>query len=204
MIRVAIIAVLIFSACDSAHYRVNPDRCPVPDNLQKNARLEIASDEIDKFMKRTEVEGLRAKDLQKGDLEIRVWTGFNSKVLRGIILQNNGNGSSASLIENLRNIESNSPEFRRLKDPKSGWEHLWENLFRLAICELPDSEDVGLKMDFVHPTVVFIEIRNGDLYRSYSSFGFNEETMSKNSQVRHVYEIIQHLSTEFAVSFFDR
>jgi len=147
--------------------------------------------EILERLEGTKITNLRDLELPSNSKEIRIWAGFDTFPLRGLILKQNNEEWMALFLPPLdsSNALENS---RTLMPPKNGWGSLWEKLNRLEIMTLPDPMDIGE----IDGRGVVIEIKNGNSYRTYKYSGVNKETGDKYKKVL---EICNTLSSEFDI-----
>lgn len=140
----------------------------------------------------TEIERLTDRTGSSGEIEVRVWAGFSTLPLRGLLFSKRGNNSSATYIRP-RPDDSRSPCVRRLAEPKSGWPDFWKSLETRGIASLEDSDEQA-KIDESRSLVV--EINDRGEYRNYHYPGV---FMEKGGNYATLAEFLRFLINEFGV-----
>lgn len=163
---------------------------PTQNQYQKSWE-KIYFGEIIERIKGTDVKNLKDLVLPPNSKEIRIWAGFDTSPLRGIIIQQNNRVWSASYVPPLDSSNS-SRNSQKLSLPKSGWEFLWKELQNLGIMTLPDPMDIAQ----IDERSVVIEVKTSDLYRTYKYSGVNN---SKETNYKKVLEICNFLTNQFGV-----
>lgn len=146
---------------------------------------------INERMEGTEITSLRDLELPPDSKEIRIWAGFDTSPLRGLILKQNNQESSALFFPPLENSGiSQNP--RILSPPKNGWESLWDKLEKLEISTLSDPSDIAE----IDGGSVIIEIKTSNSYKNYKYSGIEK---NKTNNYKKILEICETLSREFDV-----
>lgn len=148
--------------------------------------------EINERLAKTEITDLKNSELTDDSKEIRIWVGFSTNPLRGLVLKQHNEESSALFVPPLYfNSGSPRPPYLLLA-PKSGWIILWEKLEKLEIMTLPDPIDTA---DIDGGSVV-IEVKTSNSYRTYK---YSSVTVRDNRDHKKVLEICNTLTDEFGV-----
>jgi hypothetical protein len=135
-------------------------------------------------------------EVPSASMEIRIWAGFDTTPLRGLILRRIGDQWSAIYVPpSIGSLKSRKQPIV-MSPPKSGWDSLWEKLNRQDILTLPDAIDVGA--DNVYPDAlgVVVETRSKGSYRAYNYNGFNT---SERVEAKKIGEICKVVSEEFKI-----
>lgn len=147
----------------------------------------------------TDVKNLINVEIPPSSMEIRIWVGYDTTPLRGIILKQDNKKWSALYLQPLKNLSAFPREPKILQSPKSGWENLWEKLEDLNILTLPDTRDIGIDNYTLDNTSVVVEIKTSNSYRIYSYFRLNE---IKRDEPQKLLEICSILASEFDVELY--
>ena len=181
-IAALIIVVLASSQCG---YRQCPDEPPPRVKRASSVRHEpkpwerIFFEEINERLAGSGLNDLKDVGLSGDSMEVRVWVGFDTSPLRGMILRRENGDWYASY---LRWSEASSDLGRaeiRLPPPKKGWENLWTQLNAYGFLELPDHTEIEMKPIGLDTTCVVVEIATRDNYRTYLLFGLKDPDGSK-------------------------
>jgi hypothetical protein len=161
-------------------------------------------------LKAAELPELRSVSLPEGDVEIRVWVGFDLSETRVLILRQIGGNWTASYLIGLErdgfgSLKDDSVTTTEipLEDPKMGWQSLWKRLDELDFLYLPDAEEIGMEHIYIHSTIVVVEMLQGDWFRTYYLFGLPVEKEQHHKAVRNMREICLLLSEQFDVLVYD-
>jgi hypothetical protein len=116
-------------------------------------------------LEKINLQSLKNKDIAEEDIEIRLWIGFGespSSDAEGLILEKKeGNWTALYLPKDTKGkmaVQS--------KEPKSGWDVLWNNLNAhnfLTIADITESKG----SIFTDATLIVIEIKDSKNYRNY-------------------------------------
>lgn len=166
-------------------------------------------EEIKELSKEYGVINLQNDRLQVNKTEIRIWrlATFNEKNIIFQLSENNGKWS-ANLIEKTisekQRARKNHPgklTLRKLEEPKSGWDNLYQKLVDEEILSLPDGDAVGNE---VCPDcwVFIVETKVDGKYRIYDYHA--PESDKENRESQQVVKIINLVSEEFGLNVFDR
>ena len=191
-------------------------------NLQaRDAEIEKANwkeraKESEKYLKETSVirskefdlSDLQSLDLQKDDLEIRVikFASFNERNINFQLTKIDGKWF-ANLIEKIIDKKDlaikNPPEKvlqRKLNEPKSGWENLYQKLVSEEILTLPNGAEVGNE-PCPDCEVFIVESKVKDNYRVYNYH--SPEDFKDVREAQQLVKIINIISEEFGLNVFN-
>ncbi|MBC7899342.1 MAG: hypothetical protein H7070_04760 [Saprospiraceae bacterium] len=155
--------------------------------------------EIDGRIEGSDIGPLREKKLLPGEKEVRIWVGFDLYPLNGIILRQNEGKWTGSYVLPVK-LSSSSKPITALREPKSGWNALWQRLEELDFYTLPDSEDIGATNAGTDAKGAVIEIKTKESYRTYMYGGLRTP---EADETKKVVEICRTLSREFGVDLFE-
>lgn len=200
-----IIVVLANSQCG---YRQCPDVPPTRVKRASSIRHDpkpwerIFFEEINERLAGSDLIDLKDVGLSGDSMEIRIWVGFDTSPLRGMILRRENSDWYASY---LRWSEASSDLGRAeipLPPPKKGWEDLWRQLNAFSFLELPDHTEIGMEPKGFDTTCVVVEIATQDSYRTYLLFGLKSPDGSKPHPTQSMYMISKLLAHEFGMQMF--
>jgi hypothetical protein len=77
-----------------------------------------------------------------------------------------------------------------LKNPKSGWEALWQKLVEAGILTLPDSSELEYKNDVTDGKSYVVETNVENVYRTYEYGNPNYEELKEAKQIIKIGQII--------------
>jgi hypothetical protein len=191
-----IILTLFLTSCSASAVQENPNFVVAQNNgisnvMQNKASSTIAQENnkfqaiipkatwekiffegINERVKSSKLKSLRSKALPKGDLEIRIWSGFGISLLEGFVLKRSAGEWSAIDLDWEVTEKSNGKRDikqvdKKLDVPKSGWEAAWQKLVDAGILTLPDPEDSNCRGDTVDGMSYVVEYNFNNTYRTY-------------------------------------
>jgi hypothetical protein len=119
---------------------------------------------INNKLKITSLLSLNNKEIREGDIEVRLWVGFDkpeAKDLKGIILEKKA-GEWAGMY-----LPAGDEKMGvQLQKPKSGWKMLWTELNKNDFLVLPDISQSKNNL-FEDATCLVVEIKESNQYRNY-------------------------------------
>jgi len=166
---------------------------------QEKRWVRIFFREINERIEGSGISPLREKELLPSEKEVRIWVGFDLYPLNGIILRENEGKRTASYVLPVK-LSSSSKPIAVLREPKSGWNAVWQRLEELGIYTLPDSEDIGATNGYPDAKGAVIEIKTGESYRTYLYGGLKTP---EAEETKKVVEICRILSREFGIDLFE-
>lgn len=128
--------------------------------------VEGGRDSINQVTKLAGLTELRKISLKKGDIEIRVWRGFSTLPLEGVVLKRTDNQWSARYIAESYD-DFGKVEMKELNAPKSGWESFWKQIVDKEILTLPDSSEINCGDGGIDAISNVVEINQKRTYRTY-------------------------------------
>lgn len=161
-------------------------------NQDKQSWEQLYFKEITAKINEVGVVDLKNLELVGDSKEIRVWVGFSTDPLRGLILKQQNEASSSLFAPPLYHNSSSPRPFYSLASPKSGWSQLWKKLEKLEIMTLPDLNDTA----DVDGGSVVIEIKTSNSYRTYR---YSSVTVRNSEHHKRVLKICNTLTDEFGV-----
>lgn len=126
---------------------------------------------IDELAGRFGFKPLRSMEIQPGDLEVRIWSGFGLTGYGGSIIKRVGNKWSAVSMydpQQTRKINGRYVEPSLKKRPDTiDWPAIWERLEQAGIAEIRDDSEIshcGVVLDGI---AYVVEIAKANYYRTY-------------------------------------
>jgi len=110
---------------------------------------------------------LRATQLHKGDIEVRIWWGFGLSPLEGVTLRRTSGQGSGIHVKADNYYEPTKTERRQLSNPKSGWETMWSRLVNEGLLLLPDASEINCNVGGHDGIATVVEINADNTYRTY-------------------------------------
>ncbi len=150
---------------------------------------------------------LANKNLDKGDLEVRVWrfAAFGDKNLIFILKRTNENWSANLLQKTIakKDIAKNNPpekySTKQFKEPKSGWKNLWQKLTDAEILTLPTGSEVGNEPS-PDSWAFIVETKVEGNYRVYE---YQSPEHNETNEAQQMTKIISIISEEFNLDDFN-
>lgn len=186
------------------------------EKAEKLKRVEKDKQDLEKFIneeaKYYELSSLANKDLPKMDLEIRIWrfAAFGEKHLAFVLKKSDGNWSAKLVQRTIAKKDLNKgskPPMkysrRKLNNPKSGWENLWQKLTNNEILTLPTGSEIssGLSKYCLDCWEYVVETKVENNYRVYNYFA--PEDSKEIREAQQMVKIINIISEEFNLTDFD-
>lgn len=168
--------------------------------LEKSSRIEASDDltgmarffeEIDARAKLAKLTRLRRTNLQKDDLELRIWIGFGAVSLEGVVIRRQGNIWSATHLASMGRGQPGASQKVKLT-PKSGWEELWRRLEQTSVLTLPRYGGTRA----TDGESVVVEVRSGAVYRVST---FDNPELSDTTDAKEIIQILAIVRSEFGV-----
>jgi hypothetical protein len=126
---------------------------------------------IDELTVRLGLKPLRSTEIQSGDLEMRIWSGFGLTGQRGFILRKSGDkwtSFSLSDPQGTHIINGRPVEASIKKGPKrTDWPQKWERLIQSGILEIKDDSQIPHCSVVLDGIGYVVEIAKADYYRTY-------------------------------------
>jgi hypothetical protein len=122
--------------------------------------------EIDRAAEFAGAPHLRNTRLPANQKEIRIWRGFGTSPLEGLILDFDGSRWSAISIL-ARNDQYPRSGAIRLPDPQAGWDSFCAEIDEHRLISLPDSTEIDCTSDQLDGVGYVVEIRSAASYRTY-------------------------------------
>ena len=142
---------------------------------------------INKTTKLAEFEELRKTNLEKNDIEIRVWRGFGLGSLEAVILKRTNAQWTAFHLKANHYDEPEQVNLTKLDQPKSGWNSFWDNIVQKGILTLRDQSESGCDPETIDGTGYVVEINQNKVYRTYK---IDERKCKGIQQMEEIAEII--------------
>lgn len=137
---------------------------------------------------------LRETHLAEGDMEIRVWRGFSTARLEGVILSKTTGAVSARYIISDDCCNIRAAYLKTLPPPKSGWEVFWGKIDEAGITTLPDSSVVNCETPGIDGISYVVEINRDNVYRTYM---YETSYPQKCEEVQKMKQIGRTIAEEF-------
>lgn len=138
------------------------------------------------------LEELRKMNLERDDIEVRIWRGFGLGNLEGVILMRTNNQWKAFHVKADHPVEPEQAEVKELKPPKSGWESFWKQITDNKILTLRDPSEINCEDSAIDGTGYVVEINQNKIYRTYKI-----RSQGKCDGVRQMDEIGEIIGLEF-------
>jgi hypothetical protein len=187
---------------------------PIPQPTLTEREAKYIQEQKERLPKEIKIEskqfgmaGLEKENLPNDNLEIRLWrfSAFSDRDLVFILRQIN-NVWSANLAERRiakKDIPKKNPPVKffrkKLGQPKSGWESLWQKLIESEILTLPHGLEVDV-IPFDDCWIFTVETKFENKYRVYDYFG--PEVFEDIREARQMTKIIDTISEEFSLNDF--
>ena len=142
---------------------------------------------INKTTELAEFEELRKTNLEKNDIEIRVWRGFGLGSLEAVILKKTNDQWTAFHLKADHYAEPQQVDATELNQPKSGWNAFWNNIVQKGILTLRDQSESGCEPESLDGTSYVVEINQNKNYRTYK---INEKKCEGIQQMEEIADII--------------
>lgn len=149
---------------------------------------------IDSVTELSSLKRLRETQVPENDIETRIWRGFSTGPLEGVILKRQGGQWSALYV-----ISDDCCVIRRtwtkvLPPPKSGWETFWKKIDEAGITSLPDVSKTGCTMGGIDGMGYVVEFNQSYSYRTYM---YEVGYPSKCEEVKKMKQIGRIIAEEF-------
>lgn len=143
--------------------------------FEKKLKVEIPDTSWPKYLFRpidivtelSSLKRLRETHLGENDLEIRVWRGFSTAPLEGLIVRQIDGKWSAYYIISDGYWEIKKAIIKELPPPKSGWASFWKRIDEAGILTIADSS-LACGTELGIDTITYVtEINKDNAYRTY-------------------------------------
>lgn len=168
------------TADDTPAANTSPVTSPTPSPTAKPTVEEVVVADIRKATwkpiffeaidERTDLAGigrLREERLKEDDIEVRVWGGFGKTALEGFVLSRKIAQWTALRLDFDFESRQRGPRTVRLKEPKIGWDQMWQELLERGLLTLPDAESINCDVNGLDGYSYVVEIKKGENYRTY-------------------------------------
>ncbi len=210
MIKLSIAALVIVVLANSqCGYRQCPDEPPLRVKRASSIRHDpkpwerIFFQGIKERLAGSGLDDLRDLGLSGESMEVRVWIGFDTSPLRGMILRRESGDWYASYLRWSDDPSDLGRTEIHLPPPKKGWQNLWIQLNTFGFLELPDYTEIGMEHKGLDTTCVVVEIATQDSYRTYLLFGLKDPDGSKLHPTQSLRMICRLLANEFGMQMFN-
>lgn len=193
-----ILQMFIFSTCSSGVQLARNQEAEQTQSTNQNWPNEkswesIYFKPIRQRLQSADISDLRETTITHGSREIRIWVGFDTTPLRGLIIKQDADESSATFLPPV-DTTNTAVCSKIVPLPKERWDALWTKLDSLEIMNLSDSADTA-KID---EGSVIMEIRTQDSYHALKYSGIDSK---KDKDHEAMLEICETLEKEFNIKF---
>ncbi|RYG33668.1 hypothetical protein EON81_17630 [bacterium] len=140
---------------------------------------------------------LRKHRLPIGDEEVRVWGGFGTTLIQGVVLRKKGSRWTAIRLLSAPKKPTHWGLTKTYQMPRSGWPRFWKLAEHQEIFTLPDESELPQKgkKQVLDGFSFLVEIQRKGRYRAY--FYSNPKFQTQWPQAKRILEIDALLDREF-------
>lgn len=161
---------------------------PIKVNLPNSRWEPIFFKEIDRVTALAKIKELRKVNLNKNNIQVRIWRSAGPEPLEGALIQRLDGQWSGKHIREIYREDAEQAEIKDLRAPKNGWPILWQTIVDKGLLTLPDPSEINCEDNSViDGTSYVVEINQDNSYRTYRYGGGK---CPENQRMEYIGEII--------------